>query len=117
MKLTLSPDSDPRAATERLARAVEAVFADYREDMERQHREIERTLSGGQVEGLRPKIRLHLADAGLEAVIRFPVDLHDAAEIDDRLTRELLEAIDQEPKLKLVGPATAGLKLKTDRSS
>jgi len=40
-----------------------------------------------------------------------------SAEIDDRLTRELLQAIDQEPKLKLVGPATAGLKLKTDRSS
>jgi small-conductance mechanosensitive channel len=114
MTLTLSPDSDHIAATERLAEAVEAVFAGYREDMERQHREMERTLSGTSVQGLRPKIRLHLTDAGLEAVIRFPVDLHHAAEIDDRVTRELLQAIDYEPKLKLVGPATPGIRLKTD---
>jgi hypothetical protein len=36
-------------------------------------------------------------------VIRYPVDLGNAAEIDDRITRELLETIGREPKLRLVG--------------
>jgi len=34
----------------------------------------------------------------LEIVIRFPVDrLHQADEIDERVTRELLRALDREP--------------------
>jgi len=52
-------------------------------------------------------VRLRLTLSGLEALIQFPVDLRHAGEIDERVTRELLKAIDQEPKLKLAGSAPA----------
>src|SRR5207302_6291996 len=71
--LTLSPDSDYRVVEQRLLGVVEAVFADYHEDMERQRRQLERTLSYAQPTELRPTSRLRFTQAGLEPVIRFPV--------------------------------------------
>ena len=115
--LTLSPDSDYRAVEERLLGAVEAVFAEYHEDMERQRRHLETALNTTVVDDLRPKSRLRLTQGGLEAAIRYPVDLRNAAEIDDRVTRELLKAIDQEPSLKLVASETTSVKLRTDLSA
>jgi hypothetical protein len=39
----------------------------------------------------------------LEVKVSFPVDVERAAEIDDRITREILKELDREPKLKMVG--------------
>jgi small-conductance mechanosensitive channel len=115
--LTLSPESDYQVVEERLLGAVQAVFEDYREEMERQRRQMERALNSIAGNELRPRSRLRLTQSGLEAVIRFPVDLQNAPEIDDRVTRELLKAIDREPKLKLVGSGTPSIRLRTDLSS
>ena len=112
--LTLSPDSDYHVVEQRLLGVVEAVFADYHEDIEWQRRQLERTLSYTQPTELRPTSRLRFTQAGLEAVIRFPVTLQNAAEVDDRVTRELLKAIEREPRLKLVGSGTPSIRLNTD---
>jgi hypothetical protein len=68
---------------------------------------MERNLFAVPEGALKPSAHLRLTPAGLEALIRFPVDLRHAGEIDDRVTRELLKAVDQEPKLKLAGSAPA----------
>jgi hypothetical protein len=47
--------------------------------------------------------------------VRFPVGLKDAADIDDRVMREIYAAIDLEPKLKLVGSGMPTLR--TDLST
>jgi len=114
--LTLSPDSDYGVVEERLRKAVEAVFAEYRQDMEQQRQHLDKTLRATPTEAMQPKSRLRLTPEGLVAAIRFPVDLQIATEIDDRVTRELLKAIDQEPKLKLVAPGAPSVKLRTDLS-
>ncbi|MBZ5537975.1 MAG: mechanosensitive ion channel family protein [Acidobacteriia bacterium] len=117
ISLTLSPDSDYTAVEERLLGVVEGVFNDYREAMEQQRRHLERIFRTTPEDALQPKSRLRLTPAGLEAAIRFPVDLQNATEVDDRIIRELLKAIDQDPKLKLVASGAPGLKLKTDLST
>jgi hypothetical protein len=38
-------------------------------------------------------------------VIRYPVDLKSAGEIDERVTHEVLKALAQEPKVQLAGGA------------
>jgi small-conductance mechanosensitive channel len=115
--ITLSADSDYHMVEKRLLEVVEAVFADYRDDIERQRRQLERTLTYGPSDVLLPRSRLRITQSGLEAVIRFPVTLQNAAEIDDRVTRELLKAINREPKLKLVGSGTPNMRLDTDVSA
>ncbi len=52
---------------------------------------------------LRPRTRLQITASGIEVTVRFPVDLQSAADIDDWVMREIYSAIEQEPKLKLVG--------------
>jgi small-conductance mechanosensitive channel len=113
VSLTVSADSDFKVVRERLLRAVESVLADYHEELERQNRAMERSLISAPPDGLRPKIRLRLTPTGLEAVIFFPVDLAHAVEIDERVTRELMKAVDQEPKLRLAGSAPS-ISLRSD---
>jgi small-conductance mechanosensitive channel len=99
--LTLSPDSDHRLAERRLLGAVEGVYGEYRADVERQYERVGRT-TPLPVEAPRVEGRLRLVDAGLEYVVRYPVRIREAADVDDRVTRRLLEAIEEEPKLRLV---------------
>lgn len=107
--LTLAPESNYREVEQRLMDAVERVFADYRDSMESQRRRLETSLGSVSVTALHPQSRLRLGQTGLDVVIRYPVDLQNAVKIDDRITRELLDAIDREPKLKLVGTGTPNI--------
>lgn len=107
VSLTLAPESDFKAVRERLLNAVESVLADYNEELERQNRAMERNLLGVADGVLKPNVQLRLTTSGLEALVRFPVDLRHAGEIDERVTRELLKAVEQEPKLKMAGSAPA----------
>jgi small-conductance mechanosensitive channel len=113
ISLTLAPETDYKLIEQRLLKIVEQVYADYREDMERQRRLMERTLNISPIRDLRPSSRLRLISSGVEAVIRYPVSLQNAAEIDDRVTRELLQFIEKDPKLKLVGSGNT-IRLHTD---
>jgi small-conductance mechanosensitive channel len=108
VSLNLAPEGDYRQAEKRMLAAVEAVYSSYKERIEQQHREMERSLAMN-VEVPRPHSRLRLTQSGLEVVIRYPVELQDAAEIDDRITRELMKALEQPPKLKLVGTGTPNI--------
>lgn len=102
VSLTLAPESDYALAEKRVLGAIEKVFAGYRDRIEEQYREMERTLNiVSKVP--KPHSQLRLTQTGLEVVIRYPVELESATEIDDRITRELLHALAQPPRLKLVG--------------
>ena len=98
--MTLSPDCDINVTETRLLNAVNTVFAKYQPEVEAQHAQISRSLHVN-MGTTKPESRMRFVDAGVEFIGRYPVDLHDAAKIDDNITRELLSAINQEPKLKL----------------
>ena len=101
--LTLGPETDYRAAEKRLLEAVNHVFDEYREKMELQRRSMERALNTAGIREFAPESHLHITATGLEVVIRYPVELSTAAEIDDRVTRALIENIGREPRLRLLG--------------
>lgn len=103
--LTLAPDSDHQRAEKRLLEAVESVYAEYRDRIEQQYEHIKHSLHL-PIPPPKPQGRLRFTDAGLEFVVRYPVEIHRAAEIDDKITRRLLEAIEEEPRLRLV-PSSA----------
>lgn len=108
VSLTLAPDSDYALAEKRILGAVEKVYADYHDTIEQQYREMERTLNIA-TKIPKPRSRLRLTQSGLEVVIRFPVELDSATEIDDRITREVLHALEQPPRLRLVGSGTPNI--------
>ncbi len=114
LTLTVAPDGDYRLAEERLRGVVARIFSEYRDELEKQYQYMEKTLTNAPTGALEPTSRLHASASGLEVVIRYPLDLTHASEIDDRVTREVLNVIDQEPGLKPQGTATPLLRLKTD---
>ena len=103
ISLTFLPESNYRIIQERITKAVDIALKDHREEMERQMRHMERTLNSISSIELSPKMYLHSTASGIEVTVRFPVELQKAVEIDDRVMREIYSAIEQEPKLKLVG--------------
>ena len=98
--LTLDPKSNYRQVEQRMMEAVNKVFAEYRDKMETQRRNVERSLNS-TIAAFSPESRLHLTQTSLEVVIRYPVDLASAGEIDNRVTREILDALERDPDLRL----------------
>jgi small-conductance mechanosensitive channel len=98
--LTLDPKSNYRQIEQQMMEAVNKVFAEYRDKMELQRRNVERSLNSTVI-AFAPESRLHLTQTTLEVVIRYPVEVGNAGEIDDKVTREILNAIDSDPKLRL----------------
>jgi small-conductance mechanosensitive channel len=101
--LSLGPESDYLEVERRMLEAVNKVFSEYHDKMELQRRGVERALYTVRFSPFAPESRLRLTPAGVEVVIRYPVELENASEIDDRVTRELLENIGRDPHLRLVG--------------
>jgi small-conductance mechanosensitive channel len=101
--LSLGPESNYLQIEKRMLEAVNKVFSEYHDKMELQRRGVERALYTVRFSPFAPESRLRLTPAGVEVVIRYPVELENASEIDDRVTRELLETIGRDPHLRLVG--------------
>jgi small-conductance mechanosensitive channel len=97
--LTLDSNGDYRQVEKRLLEIVNSVYAEYKDRMEAQRRSVERSLNS-TLGAFAPESRVHLTQTSVEVVMRYPVDLSSAAEIDDRITRELLDAIEHDPRLR-----------------
>ncbi|HEV2960705.1 MAG TPA: mechanosensitive ion channel domain-containing protein [Candidatus Angelobacter sp.] len=109
LTLTLAPEADYAVAEKRLREAIERVYERYKEKIEQQHRQMEQTLN---MPIAMPRIRTHITpkEGGLEVSIRYPIDVEDAADIDDQITRELLAAVKRTPELKLAGSGVPTIK-------
>jgi small-conductance mechanosensitive channel len=101
MTLTLPAVNDYAALKEKLLAAVGNVAGEYREEILRQTREIERTTETMSMNDAAPQVQMHLADGHMQALIRYPVHLKHAAEIDERVSAAVL---------KVIAAATAGLR-------
>lgn len=111
--LTLDPHSDYRQVEKRMMEAVNKVFAEYGDKLETQRRNVERSLNS-TLHAFSPESRLHLTQTALEVVIRYPVEMGNASEMDDRITRELLNALERDPKLRLQVSAGPSVKVEEE---
>lgn len=110
--LTVPRNADFGAIKKNLLGAVETVLHDHRADIETVYRQMEKTGIVMSDRGLRPKLELHLTPSGIDATIRYPVDLQHASDIDARVSRELLNALERDTKLQT--PEGPAIHLKTD---
>ena len=115
-KFTLATDSDYRVVEKRLLTAIDTAFHDLQTNFAELGHQMEKSLSSIAVGPLMPRLRFRLTTTGLEVTLRFPVELRLAEEIDDRLTREILSAIEMEPKLKIVAAEVPTIQLGRDVS-
>jgi len=91
--LALPAGCDYVAVKEKLLAAVLDVVKEYHEEIVKQTKQIESTTASSSVGGAKPQVRLHFSPAGVEALVRYPVQLQHEAEIDERVSRELMTVI------------------------
>jgi small-conductance mechanosensitive channel len=103
--LNIAPNGNHKAAQQKLVAAVDEVYSKYRERIERQHATIERRVDI-QVATPKPEARLQFADAGLELLVRYPVDIRKAPDIDEQVTRKVLQLTESDPDLKSAAAGT-----------
>lgn len=89
----LPAGADPAALKTRLIEAVSSVLKDYSDDIQRQTLEMQRTASAHGTSNAQPQVQLRFSVDGVDAIVRYPVELQHAAEIDERVSRELLNVI------------------------
>ncbi len=110
--VSLPRSADFGAIKKNLLGAVENVLRDYHDQIESVYRQMEKTGILMSDRGLRPKLELHMTTGGIDATIRYPVDLQHASDIDARVSRELLNALERDTQLQT--PEGPAIHLKTD---
>jgi len=91
VSLVVTRDSDFQSTQSQMLNAVEGVYGEYGEAIERQHRDMERLLNTSTTPP-RPHSRLRIAPAGVEIRVRYPVEIANAGDIDDRIAAAVTEA-------------------------
>ena len=91
--LGLPSGADFAALKDQLAAAATSVIKDYHEDIVRQTQAIQKAASAHAVSEVLPQVQLRFSAASVDAVVRYPVQLQHAAEIDERMSRELLAVL------------------------
>ncbi|MGH8176406.1 MAG: mechanosensitive ion channel domain-containing protein [Steroidobacter sp.] len=91
--VSLPAGADYAMIKDRLVDAVASVIKDYREDIVRQTQAIQKAASSSAAGDPQPQVQLRFSAAGVDALVRYPVQLTHAAEIDERVSRELLNVI------------------------
>src|SRR5579871_3484708 len=106
----IGPNGNNKAVQEKLLEAVNAVYSQYRPEIERQHARIERRVDI-QIAAPRPESRIQFTEPGLELLVRYPVEIRRAPDIDEEMTRKVLALIQSDPELK--GSITGNPKIRS----
>jgi small-conductance mechanosensitive channel len=97
--VTLNPAGKINLVETQVLDAVNAVHADYGSELQRQLGATERRIDF-HMKVPEPHGQLQYGDAGLEYVVRYPVALRQVSEVDDKITRKLLEILQQQAELQ-----------------
>jgi hypothetical protein len=85
----LPAGSDYVALKEQLLSALRSIAHDYDDDIAQQTKQIEKTTASASVGNPLPQVQLHFSASGVEALVRYPVQLQHEAEIDERVSQAL----------------------------
>jgi small-conductance mechanosensitive channel len=88
--LALPLNGDYSAIKKRLLDVANGVLEKYREEFERQTRELRKT-SSSAAEETHAHVQLRFTADSVEAVVRYPVPLERAAEVEERMSRKLID--------------------------
>ncbi|HUL83498.1 MAG TPA: hypothetical protein VL131_15225, partial [Gammaproteobacteria bacterium] len=94
--LAVPGDGDFAAIKKRLADAAQSVLDEFSDEIDRQMLALQRT-SSGATERPQAYVQLRFASGSVEAIIRYPVPLQRAAEVEERMSRALLDAARERP--------------------
>lgn len=95
----LNAGADVQAASAAVLQVVNGVYANYRERIQGQHRQVE-TWMGTALPEPKVESRLQLTDGGLQYAVLFPVEIDHAAEMDQQIAETFLKDLQADGPLK-----------------
>jgi small-conductance mechanosensitive channel len=95
----LNPAGKFNLVETQLLEAVNSVISGYSTELQRLLGTTERRIDI-PLKMPEPHGQLQYGDSGLEYVVRYPVGLHQVSEVDEKVTRKLLELLQQQPELQ-----------------
>ena len=93
VSLTIPGDGDYTAIKKRLLEAAHRVLEDYRDDLERQTRALQRASLSSTAEKAQAHVQLRFSSGSIDAIVRYPVPVQRAAEVEERMSHALFDAI------------------------
>jgi hypothetical protein len=96
--VTLASGGDHKLVQDKLMAAVSGVHSKYGEALQPQYGSADDRMEIF-LKAPEPEAKLQFVDAGLELIVRYPVDLRRASEMDDQVARALIDAIRSEPAM------------------
>jgi hypothetical protein len=105
LAVTLAFGGNYKLVQDKISSAVNSVYEQYRERIERQLGGVERQIEI-QLKSPTPEAKLQLSENGVEFIVRYPVDIRTASEIDDHVTRAVVDLVNNDAELKsaIAGP-------------
>ena len=93
--LALPAGADYAALKEKLYEAVNDVVKQYHDEIVRQTKEIQKTTAStaAAAASAQPQVQLRFSATGVEALVRYPVQIQHAAEIDEKVSEAMIGAI------------------------
>jgi hypothetical protein len=85
--------NDYAALKNQLLRAISRVVEEHRDEFVRQANAIKESTASISVNDTLPQVQMHLASGRMEALIRYPVNLKHATEIDERVSEAVLKVL------------------------
>jgi mechanosensitive ion channel-like protein len=85
--------SDYSALKTKLLAAISRVVEEYRDEFVRQANAIKESTASISVDDTQPQVQMRLVGGRMEALIRYPVNLKHAAEIDERVSEAVLKTL------------------------
>jgi small-conductance mechanosensitive channel len=107
--LPLHREADVELAEKELLAAVNDVYASYSHSLERKQMTLDDTMAMHQ-DVPKPVARVRFTGSGLEALVRYPIPLRQAAELDDRMVKEVVEILRKNPAIRLADGASPVLR-------
>jgi small-conductance mechanosensitive channel len=95
LTLSLPAGCDYLALKDRLLAAVTSAVAEYRGDIVRQAETISQTTALPARTDVTPQVQLQFSPAGVEAKVRYPVPLNRTAQVDERVSQQLHQLLQQ----------------------
>jgi small-conductance mechanosensitive channel len=99
--LTLTPDTDFQLVESKLTEAVDAVYGEYRTQIEKEYATLQQNVDV-DLRVPRPESRVQFNDSGVQFTVRYPAEMKQASTTDDRMLKALSDAIAAEPKFQFV---------------
>jgi small-conductance mechanosensitive channel len=95
----LADTANYKIVCEAILKELHAVYDGYRTNIERQHEGVQKWMKAA-IDPPAIESRLQLNGGAFQLCARFPVQIKQASETDEKLTRALLELMERRPEIK-----------------